>query len=204
MKDVPIDLCFFHEGSTYLFNAKLEKGTYTIDQDLPVFELITEKFVQKVVIKFALYRNTLVFPWLPEDFSTLLGFNGNDLNEFGLGQLAKYETEYKKDKELENFNPESWRTKIELEKSQYIAESNFDIKAGFHTIFVYCDIIKPHLVGDTQTNLLKYIQVPNNAKYRDQVRLIFSKINYFPLISNEFESISLVIIYRRSKIGKYS
>ena len=71
--------------------------------------------------------------------------------------------------------------------------NDFDISGGFHTIFVYCDIIKTNLVGDSQTQLLRFVEIPNNIFYGDQVHLIFDEIQYFPLVTNEFESIEIDI-----------
>ena len=69
----------------------------------------------------------------------------------------------------------------------------YDIKAGIHTLFIYCDIIKPHLVGDSHLQLLKYVEIPNNLNYGDQVHLKYSNIQYFKIQTKELDSIEISI-----------
>lgn len=70
---------------------------------------------------------------------------------------------------------------------------SYDLKAGIHTLMVYCNLVKPVLVGNTYANLLRSVHIPHNTPFGHQVNIQFQKPYYLPLSTTEFEQIELEI-----------
>lgn len=189
----------------------LKKGFYTIndlcnsidaisvfDEDydsLPKIDFIEEKFNQKVKIIYGHHSMGSIFLEISENLANILGFDKKNLDDQTERTLLSYIVEQNFRKRFENTPIGQY---IPIFKGiqdpiEYKAETTYDISCGFHTIFVYCDIIKANLVGDSQTQLLRYIEIPNDVQYGQQVHLIYENIQYFPLVTNEFESIEIDI-----------
>lgn len=67
-----------------------------------------------------------------------------------------------------------------------------DINAGVHSLFVYCDIVKPTIVGDSYSQILRTVQVPK-VEFGETVQKIYDRIHYYPLNSKEFQTIEIDI-----------
>ena len=52
------------------------------------------------------------------------------------------------------------------------------------TIYVYCDIVEPQIVGDTSVQLLK--SIPAQGKFGDVIAKTFTKIQYVPIRTKSF------------------
>ena len=61
------------------------------------------------------------------------------------------------------------------------------------SLFVYCDIIKPNLVGDTEVPLIRRVEIPSEKKFGHQIEIIYTRPEYFPLVSHEINSIEIEI-----------
>ena len=185
-------------------SVKLKKGFYTIEEliaslnnifqinhsyiSLPKFELYNERNVQKIKLIFGETEFAPIFLRISYDLERILGISRHDLNELAshIFNMIYFDYEYTGiSKKLNEYNFE-----IPLEMK---AQKVFDISRGFHSIFVYCDIIKTNLVGDSQTQLLRFVEIPSRISYGDQIHLIFDNIQYLPLVTNEFESIEIDI-----------
>lgn len=66
-----------------------------------------------------------------------------------------------------------------------------DVRAGKESIFVYCNLIAPQIVGDTQTQLLKV--VPLRGKLGDLVDIDFPNIHYVELLTRKFSTVEIYI-----------
>ena len=66
-----------------------------------------------------------------------------------------------------------------------------DMKRGFHSLFIYTDIISPVLVGDASVRLLK-IQ-PIEGDYGQMVSHAYTKMHYVPVQKNYFDIIEINI-----------
>lgn len=71
----------------------------------------------------------------------------------------------------------------------YISKYPLELDAGITEIFVYCDIVESHHVGDTYAPLLRVLPVSN--EHNSQVTKYFDKVVYFPLRKNFIESIEI-------------
>ena len=196
----------------------LKKGSYTIEElinsinktiylneeydSLPHLVLEGNKTEQKVKIINGKHSKGAIFLRLSSNLCNLLGISKKDLDFKIHYGVREYIDQFLWRYEIEGFNEEEWQKQgktnwenfvnpIEGFYLEHLAENVYDVSCGFKTIFAYSDIIKPNYVGDSLTQLLKCIEVPNNFSYGDQVHLIYDKIQYFPVCTNEFESIEI-------------
>lgn len=60
--------------------------------------------------------------------------------------------------------------------------------------FIYCDILEPQIVGDTNAKLLRVVSVDNSKyMYGSQKMKIFSPPHYIPVLKRGFENIEIDI-----------
>ena len=59
------------------------------------------------------------------------------------------------------------------------------------TIYVYCDIVQPHIVGDTSAQLLK--SIPAEGKFGDIIAKTFTNIQYMPIRTKSFEAVEVLL-----------
>ena len=57
---------------------------------------------------------------------------------------------------------------------------SIDIPKGFHSIFLYFDIVEPRIIGDTFSPLLAVLPVEGNVG--DFIHKRFQKIHYDPIL----------------------
>ena len=91
------------------------------------------------------------------------------------------------------------RSELDLLKKHF---ENVHYVEGFNSVtlygtikslFVYCDIIKPNLVGDTEVPLIRRVEIPSNKRFGHQIEIIYTRPEYFPLVSHEINSIEIDI-----------
>ena len=66
-----------------------------------------------------------------------------------------------------------------------------DLRAGFDSMYVYCDLVRNQMVGDTLAPLLRV--VPVEGKFEDNIYREYNSPHYLPLVKMEFDSISIAI-----------
>ena len=59
------------------------------------------------------------------------------------------------------------------------------------TIYVYCDIVDPQIVGDTSAQLLK--SIPAQGKFGDVIAKTFTNIQYVPIRTKSFEVVEVLL-----------
>lgn len=84
-----------------------------------------------------------------------------------------------------------------LPGAPYVGDRVFDISQGLHALYVYCDIIQPRHVGDTQATLLRTIPVDGNNG--DRITKIFSKPFFFRCNTRKISKIKIDI---KSELGE--
>ena len=70
---------------------------------------------------------------------------------------------------------------------------------GMTSLYVYCDILQPQVVGDSFEPLLRTIGVDSNARFGENVTEIFDYPYYLPLARTVFQEIEINI---RNDIGE--
>ncbi len=63
--------------------------------------------------------------------------------------------------------------------------------AAVSTIYVYCDIVEPQIVGDTSVRLLK--SIPVQGKFGDVIAKTFTNIQYVPVQKKSFEDMEVLL-----------
>lgn len=66
-----------------------------------------------------------------------------------------------------------------------------DIRQGFYSLYVYCNVVEPHMVGDTLAPLLRI--VPIRGKDGDMITRTYENIFYQPVQQKHFDTVELVI-----------
>ena len=59
------------------------------------------------------------------------------------------------------------------------------------TIYVYCDIVEPQIVGDTSAQLLK--SIPAEGKFGDIIAKTFTNLQYVPIRTKFFEAVEVLL-----------
>ena len=72
-------------------------------------------------------------------------------------------------------------------RTTYHTDREIDIFQGIYSIFVYCDVVEPRIVGDVMTPLLTTI--PVESSHGDYIHKRFEKIHYHPLLRKNFTNI---------------
>ena len=159
--------------------------------DLP--EMKVNKRNRIVTIRQGLRRsdNKLIFVSLPEDLCLMLGFDKKKMDEDYGKALLEYgkieSTVTDKNRPTYTHTAPSWSQK------NYRGQHPYELSAGYHSLFVYTDIVKPSFVGNSFTQLLRLVQVPSNATFGDQILITYPNTYYIPLMTKDFETIEIDI-----------
>ena len=71
------------------------------------------------------------------------------------------------------------------------AEYPFDVKNNFYSLFIYSDVIKPQIIGDTYAKLLQVTPAPQRTN--NIISHTFNPVQYVPLEKRHFETIEITI-----------
>ena len=74
------------------------------------------------------------------------------------------------------------------------------VSGGCHSLFIYSDIVSPSFVSDSYTQLLRLVEIPNNYKFGDQVKLTYPNAYYNPVLVKDFDVIEIDIKDMRMNI----
>jgi hypothetical protein len=83
--------------------------------------------------------------------------------------------------------------KIYLKSSSKITRAKYPpaLRGGIDSLFVYCDIISPQIIGDSLEPLLRV--VPITGAHGDNVDKVFLAPHYVPVLQKQFQSIEISI-----------
>ena len=132
-----------------------------------------------------------VFVELSDNLCSIFGFEKKKMSQYYGQKLLEYgQIESAKIAEgIKNFE-HSAPTDNEL---LYKAERPYEISGGYHSSFVYSNIVSPSFVGDSYTQLLRLVQIPTDAKYGEQILISYPNTYYVPLLIKEFDTIEIDI-----------
>jgi hypothetical protein len=66
-----------------------------------------------------------------------------------------------------------------------------DIRQGFYSLYVYCNILEPHMVGDVLVPLLRI--VPTRGKDGELITRTYENTMYYPVQQKHFDTVELDI-----------
>jgi hypothetical protein len=170
-------------------NSKVR--AHFIPMDLP--EVKVNKRTRIVTIKQGMRKNNnkLIFVSLPEELCLMLGFDKKKMDEDYGKALLEYgvaeSTVPDKTRATYTHPTPSWSQR------NYRGQHPYELSAGYHSLFVYTDIVKPSFVGDSFTQLLRLVQIPSNATFGDQILITYPNTYYIPLMTKDFETIEIHI-----------
>lgn len=212
-KNIKIMLCTFIKGLIKFFrNYELQAGRYEdigvliveikkiiikyqIDTDksklVTLPDLKYDKYSRKVTVKQGTYLSKILFLCFDEYLAEKLGFNHNSYDKRVTSKMKEYNAiEYKSGRwsssDVVKIPP------TEYEKT-YNAERPIELNAGCQSLFVYSNIVKPTIVGDIFTPILRLVEVPTNAKFGDQIVIPYASPHYKPIAVNEFDMVEIGI-----------
>lgn len=74
-----------------------------------------------------------------------------------------------------------------------------DLKRGVYGLYIYSNLVQPHVVGDTFAPLLRVIPIQDDDKYASSYVKIYTHPDYYPVMQNRFETNEIDI---RSDFGQ--
>lgn len=66
-----------------------------------------------------------------------------------------------------------------------------ELHASFHTLYLYTNIVQHSFVGDSFSQLLRQIEIPQNSRWGEQIVLKYEEPHYIPLCTNIIEVIEV-------------
>ena len=66
-----------------------------------------------------------------------------------------------------------------------------ELHASFHTLYLYTNIVQHSFVGDSFSQLLRQIEIPQNSRWGEQIVLKYDEPHYIPLCTNIIEIIEI-------------
>jgi hypothetical protein len=66
-----------------------------------------------------------------------------------------------------------------------------DVKKGLHSLYVYCPLVEPRMVGDAQVPLLRI--VPVEGRDGEMITRVLDPIQYCPLLQRRFQTVEIDI-----------
>lgn len=158
--------------NTSLLPAKIEYPRYRYDEFSRRIEAIPTE----------LNDGTSVFPYVDVELQDVFGFPKQERVEYYTGRKRR-------DPVILNLPDELLKTGLNTSHAPK-AIRTVDITAGVNELFVYCNIVKHSLVGDTTAQLLRIVPIPKTG-FGEVIVKTYDTPHYFPLIADEIESIEI-------------
>jgi hypothetical protein len=73
----------------------------------------------------------------------------------------------------------------------YVSDWVVDVKKGLNSLYVYCPLVEPRMVGDAQVPLLRI--VPVEGRDGEMITRVFDPIQYCPLLQRRFQTVEIDI-----------
>jgi hypothetical protein len=74
---------------------------------------------------------------------------------------------------------------------EYVSDWVAAIKKGLNSLYVYCPLVEPRMVGDAQVPLLRI--VPVEGRDGEMISRVFDPIQYCPLLQRRFQTVEIDI-----------
>ena len=97
------------------------------------------------------------------------------------------------------FHPKPLEGRVFKKNTTYTGLRVIDYQRACHNLYIYCDLVEPRTVGDTQVSLLTTIPNPSGGSFGDTIVERFDTIRYFKLGKNRFDTVKVDIL---SDFGK--
>ena len=74
---------------------------------------------------------------------------------------------------------------------EYVSDWVADVKKGLNSLYVYCPLVEPRMVGDAQVPLLRI--VPMEGRDGEMITRVFDPIQYCSLLQRRFQTVEIDI-----------
>jgi len=146
---------------------------------------------------------------LPTDSSNLaaqgkinpLPFSGAEaVDQISINQREKEpdidsrEQNQPKDRDKRSAN-KRFKRSVEQPVNQPVLDGFYEVtlNAGINSLYVYCDIIKPTLVGNIEAPLIRRVEIPDDKHFGDTVEINYNSPQYYSLVSEEINHVEIDI-----------
>ena len=75
----------------------------------------------------------------------------------------------------------------------YFSDQSVDLDSPYRLIFVYSDIVKPGIVGNTYAPLLRIVPVPSKFEYGEQKSASFQQLFYVPIARPYIDTVNITL-----------
>jgi hypothetical protein len=76
-------------------------------------------------------------------------------------------------------------------QGDHVADWVIDVTRGVNSLYVYCPLVEPRMVGDAQVPLLRI--VPVEGRDAEMVTRVFDPVQYCPLVLRRFQTVEINI-----------
>ena len=150
---------------------------------LPRFKL--DKKSEFIYFELGSFNSKPVFADIPELTCKILGFDRELVKAEATNTFKLIEEEISKDS--------TYKYKL-TDANRYVwAKYRYNLLGKFHSMFVYCSIIKESYVAEKIVPLLRCFETPLDANYGGQIALNFDNPQYIPVRSKEIDNIEIKI-----------
>lgn len=122
-----------------------------------------------------------------QELCQILGFEKQDLDSLSGDAMISYAKNINNNS-ISNINSDNEEKFLTLTGIR-----PYSLEHIYYGLYVYCDIIKPSFVGDTLTHLLRFVEIPPNINYGDQIVISYPDTHYIPLLIKNFKNIEIHI-----------
>jgi hypothetical protein len=151
------------------------------------------------------YKNVLISILMTKTLAELLGFTGKDtfagivFTDLPQKQQDEIRKKYGGDPQ---WNQRLAEVEYELlhlspEKNDYQGEFVCDLQRGFYSLYVYCDVCEPTVVGEFKVPLLRTVNI--SGKEGSMIGRLFQRLQYVPVQRKQFDMIEIDL---RDDVGK--
>ena len=74
---------------------------------------------------------------------------------------------------------------------EYVSDWVADLEKGLNSLYMYCPLVEPRMVGDAQVPLLRI--VPVEGRDGEMITRVFDPIQYCPLLQRRFQTVDIDI-----------
>lgn len=88
------------------------------------------------------------------------------------------------------------KSRKRIRNSEIIERPNehVDIRGGIHNIYLYCNVVKDRIVGDTFANLLRVVAIPENTAFGAHVNIDYSKRQYLRINRSNLRDFEILLL----------
>ena len=152
----------------------------------PILEF--DKVSHKITLYAGICGSETFFPYFGEEVEQILGLY-DSTSTISMRERTRLN---KRRHELNQF-AKYMEINIAFEEKKYFGERCAELNAACQSLYVYSNIVDHSLVGDTNAQLLRTVEVPSDYSYAQNITLIYDQPHFIPLQTNCIDIIVLDI-----------